>query len=637
MTPIDLVLSKLLDAKKNGRGWTARCPAHDDRRASLSIGEGEDGQVLLHCHAGCQVRDICTAMGITQADLFVRDTGHRDKPRVVAIYPYHDEQGAVLYEVVRYVPKDFKQRRPDAKGGWVWNMKGVRRVLYRLPDLIAADKDRVVSIAEGEKDVDRLVQAGLVGTCNVGGAGKWREEYNEHLRDRRVVVIADRDKAGRDHARTVARSLYAVASEVRVLELPGDSVKDASDWLAAGGTAEKLMALVENSIPFEPDEGQGHDSEAASDTEVQEEKVSRAEQLVRLALELYRIGQTDAGKPFAVPEDGPNVAMMFRGNGDALRATLAREYRRRHGKTPNASALSDALTALQGEALEAAQKPVNLRLAEHDGGVVVDLGRVDGKVVVVSARGWELADQSRVLFRRTALTGEMPLPERGGSLADLRDLLNVSDETWPLVVGWLVAALLPGIPHPILLLGGEQGTGKSTMARMLVNLLDPSPAPLRSEPRDLDAWAVTAAGSWIVGIDNVSGISGWLSDVLCRAVTGDGVVKRKLYSDADLAVLAFRRVVILTSIDAGACVAILGNGSCWPIWSGFQRGDGEPRRSWMHNTRRSVQRPSARFWTGWRTFCGCGRQSIPRRCLAWPTLAASWQRWTLRTVRTVGR
>jgi hypothetical protein len=122
----------------------------------------------------------------------------------------------------------------------------------------------------------------------------------------------------------------------------------------------------------------------------------------------------------------------------------------------------------------------------------------------------------------------------------------------------LVAAFLPDIPHAVLLLIGLQGTGKSSAARLLVTLVDPSAAPLRGEPHDLDQWQVAASGSWVVVIDNLSSIRPWLSDAICRAVTGEGAVRRRLYSDSDLTVLSFRRVVVITSIDAGVLRGDLG-------------------------------------------------------------------------------
>ena len=290
-----------------------------------------------------------------------------------------------------------------------------------------------------------------------------------------------------------------------------------------------------------------------------EERKSTADLLVELALARYRIGRTPADEPFAVEREGPNVALMFRGARDALRSALSRAFRDVHGRTPNSSALADALTTLQGDAYAAAPEAVHLRVAEHDGAIVIDLGDSAGKAVIVGPAGWQVVNRSPVLFRRTAATGRLPIPVSGGSLAKLRDIMNVSTETWPLVIGWLVSSLVPNMPHPILLLGGQQGTGKTTAARYLGGIVDPSPAQLRSQPRDPETWAISASASWLVAVDNISTISEWWSDSLCKAVTGDGWLRRKLYTDGDLAVLSFRRVILLTSIDAGALRGDLGD------------------------------------------------------------------------------
>src|SRR5580704_9895879 len=170
---------------------------------------------------------------------------------------------------------------------------------------------------------------------------------------------------------------------------------------------------------------------------------------------------------------------MFRGNRDSLRAVLSRDYRHAERRTPSASALADALVALEGEAVDIRAEIVALRLVKHSDTIVLDLGDASGAVVVIAEDGWRIVDISPVTFRRTALTGALPVPERGGDLIELRQFLNVTEESWVMVLGWLVAALLPDIPHPALMLGGEQGTGKSTAARMLAGLVDSSPVPLR--------------------------------------------------------------------------------------------------------------------------------------------------------------
>jgi hypothetical protein len=310
----------------------------------------------------------------------------------------------------------------------------------------------------------------------------------------------------------------------------------------------------------QPERQNATGSDRRGENETKKDKTpTQAERLVRLALERFDIARTDVDEHFALRKEGPRIALMFRGSRDALRATLAREFRRETGVTPNASALADALTALQGEALEAEPRAVHLRVALDATGIVLDLGRQDGWAVLLRPGAWELLDRSPVIFRRTALNGELCMPARGGDIGMLRSLLNVTDKTWPLVLGWLVAAFIPNMPHPILMLGGEQGSGKTTAARFLVSLVDPSPVPVRSQPSDQESWAMAAAGAWVIAVDNVSAISGWWSDCLCKAVTGDGFVRRKLYTDNELAVLAFRRVIALTSIDAGALRGDLGD------------------------------------------------------------------------------
>jgi uncharacterized protein (DUF927 family) len=173
------------------------------------------------------------------------------RARIAETYDYTDESGHVLYQSVRMEPKGFKQRKPDGKGGWVWSIKDVRLVLYRLLDLLKHSTETVF-ICEGEKDVHSLEALGLLATCNPMGAGKWRPEYSEAVRDRSVVILPDNDPPtdedgkphykGQKHAASVATDLLRVGCEVRIVEVPEG--KDVSDWLGAGGTLEKLHGLA---------------------------------------------------------------------------------------------------------------------------------------------------------------------------------------------------------------------------------------------------------------------------------------------------------------------------------------------------------------------------------------------------------
>jgi putative DNA primase/helicase len=205
-----------------------------------------DGLAAICWLTGC---DFPTALAQVAEFIGLNDApsgnGNAGGRKIVETYPYRDEQDNLLFEVVRFEPKDFRQRRPDGNGGWSWKLDGVRRVLYRLSELLRADPAEPVLIVEGEKDAERLRALGFVATTNAGGTGKWRREYGEYLCGRHVVVLPDNDQPGRTHAAKVARLLAGNATTIKVAELPGLPEKgDVSDWLAAGGTADELRRLI---------------------------------------------------------------------------------------------------------------------------------------------------------------------------------------------------------------------------------------------------------------------------------------------------------------------------------------------------------------------------------------------------------
>jgi hypothetical protein len=248
---IEEVLSKLKNVKRNSKGFTALCPIHSDTRNSLSISKGFEGKILLKCHAGCSFKKIQDALGIGSNYNGNINTNSR---RIVASYDYKDENGNLLYQAVRYEPKKFSQRRPNGNGGFIYNLEGVRRVLYRLPEILKADSSKAIFICEGEKDADQLAKYNLEATTNSGGAGKWRDEYGLALQDRHIVILPDNDEAGMQHAKQVARSLYIKAASIRIIKLPNLPPKgDVSNWLNSGNSIEQLLELVEQTPVCEGD------------------------------------------------------------------------------------------------------------------------------------------------------------------------------------------------------------------------------------------------------------------------------------------------------------------------------------------------------------------------------------------------
>ncbi len=181
---------------------------------------------------------------------------HAGKPgRIVETYDYQDERGELLFQTTRHEPKDFRQRQPDGRGGWTWNLRGVRLVPYKLPQLLATAPGDTVLELEGEADVERAWAMGFPATCNPMGAGKFRKEFAEPVRGRNVVVIRDNDEAGRKHAEDVARSVYGKAASVKVLDLPGVGPGgDLREWADAGGTAEGLRRLIGEAAEWTPPE-----------------------------------------------------------------------------------------------------------------------------------------------------------------------------------------------------------------------------------------------------------------------------------------------------------------------------------------------------------------------------------------------
>ena len=250
-----LALLRNVEGPDGSGNYKACCPAHDDKKQSLSVKMGNKG-VVFKCFAGCGTRQICEALHIDMKDLFTeapKPKAQSAQRRIVKTYPYTDKDGKLVFEVVRYEPKSFSQRMPDPEhpGKWIWKSSPVQP-LYRLPEVVKAIAEgRSVCLAEGEKDADTLAALGYCGTSIAMGAGKWKTQHTEQLQGAHVILFPDNDNPGKDYMKQVANAIGGTAKSVKLLDLKGVwpemPVKaDVSDMVAALGAdkAKELIALA---------------------------------------------------------------------------------------------------------------------------------------------------------------------------------------------------------------------------------------------------------------------------------------------------------------------------------------------------------------------------------------------------------
>jgi hypothetical protein len=239
---------------------------------------------------------------------------------------------------------------------------------------------------------------------------------------------------------------------------------------------------------------------------------------------------------------------------------LIESYRAERDDLPPANAVARVVRAVEARARFAGGTPaLHVRVGrESESGnsgalagqeFYLDLGSSSGQAVKISARGWLVVDRPAVNFERAGGLLPLPAPTRGGSIERLRAYVNVSEGDFPLLVGWMAAALLPDGPYPLLAVQGEQGSAKSTLAKVIRQLIDPQASPVLAAPKSTRDLMVTAANGWLIAYDNLSAIPTWLSDGLCLLSTGGGMASRALWSNSTRNVIHAQRPVILNGID----------------------------------------------------------------------------------------
>jgi hypothetical protein len=264
-------------------------------------------------------------------------------------------------------------------------------------------------------------------------------------------------------------------------------------------------------------------------------------------------------RPFRRPDGQYSVSIAVSGHQEchALESPevvrwLTRRFYESTRRLPSSASLAATIRALATRADFAGTAEADfVRVGCDKSGSTIwlDLGDSTWRAVEIHANGWQVVDRPNVHFRRATGQCALPIPARDGSIAILRKYVNVEPADLPLLIGWLTAALRPTGPHPILVITGEQGSAKSTLARICRLLVDPHNTPLRAEPKDNRDLMVAALHGWVQAYDNLSAMPDWLSNGLCRLVTGGGISTRGLFTNHEEVVWSAHRPVILTSID----------------------------------------------------------------------------------------
>lgn len=482
---------------------------------------------------------------------FLRGLGLSDLPKGCAGIPYYDPSGGE--------PLFTRERRALQGSRRFYQPKGVSLQPYGLWRLEKAYKEGFLIIVEGESDCWALWYHDFpcLGLPGSSSAKTLKGEYIDSIE--RIYVCREPDQGGEAFIKGVTIQLRKLrfagkAYELRLLE----RVKDPSDLHVQN--PEQFDAIIKAAMdssarigllpPHRPD-GQASGSADRNGSPTRERPPTQSELLLTLA---------ESAEYFHTPDERAFATVTVEGDergletvpvrGEGFRHWLRYQYFLATGKAPSMKTLYDIIGTLEARACFAgARCDVFCRVGGNDGNIYLNLCDEKRRAVAITPEGWRLMDRVPVRFRRTR--GMLPLPEpmRGGTIEELRRFVNVSDEHWPLLIGWLVQSFRPQGSFPVLCLHGEQGAAKSTTARVLRSLVDPNIAPLRAVPRDERELIIGANNTWVMALDNLSHLEPWLSDALCRLATGGGFTTRALYTDAEEIIFDVQRPILLTGIE----------------------------------------------------------------------------------------
>ena len=514
---------------------------------------GSSDTYAHHLEGGCHCGKVHGIVpGVSQGAPSVHSYRDRRLGQPVQLWAYRHAGGEVAGYAARWDrPDGGREFRSLVLDGGRWRAKDIPRPrpLYNLPELWKRP-DAPVLVVEGERtsDAARDLLPAYVPVTSMGGPKAPRLSDWKPLKGRDVVVWPGNDSEGRRYAQVVEALIKrAGASTARIVQLPeGLPARwDLADPVPEGVDVERLLA---GGDPV-PDDMVERDADGEGDG--RGEPPSSKDRLLHWASEaadLFRDGEEAYAD---VRMGGHRETLPVHSKG--FRRWLRRLYRERTGRGATQEALTHVEENLDAQAACAVQRKVYLRTATREGRLYIYLCDRSRRVVEIDSEGWRvLRDAPAVRFRRPKTTGPLPEPvggDAGEGLSALRRFLNMGEGDFVLCVAWLLASLRDTGPYPLLVLTGEQGSAKSTAAKLLKSLVDPASPPTTGMPRSERDTVIAARNRHILAYDNLSGLPIWLSDTLCRISTGEGYATRALYTNDEEVVVEVSRPVILTGIE----------------------------------------------------------------------------------------
>jgi putative DNA primase/helicase len=481
---------------------------------------------------------------------------------------YTDFTGSVIGYVLRFDTIDGKEFRPltlwrfgdGAKSKWRWESWPSPRPLYHLHELAVRQFAPVV-VCEGEKAADAAMQLlpDFVAVSSPNGSKSARKADWSEFKGRLVFVWPDADAAGLAYAQSVAQLAAAAGAASVAIMTPPPQVKvgwDAADAVADGWTPDRAQNLINAGGAAVRDVAKPQNASAKRRQEPlpdadagKRRRPAQRDTLIGVAdsVELWHDASRTGYASFEVKGHRENWPIRSRD----FRMWLSGTFYKETGTAIGSQALEDGLRILEARAVhDGPLFDCFLRVGAAGGAIYLDLCDAHWRAVEITAQGWRIISEPPVKVLRSPSMRPLPEPEVGSLIEkELRSFLNVkTDEDFVLAVAYLVGALRPNGPYPILVLNGEAGTGKSLFTRMLKAIVDPTAAPIRTLPRDDRDLVVSATHSWCLAFDNVSSIPPWAADALCRLATDSGFATRTLTTDKDETTFEATRPVILNGI-----------------------------------------------------------------------------------------